>query len=260
MAGAGKSPEDWARQNFGQRAAYYATSAAHSDPQVLARVVELAAPDAARIGRALDIATGTGHTAFALAARANEVIGVDLTPQMLDLARKRAAELGLSNVTFQIADALALPFPDQAFGVITCRRAAHHFTDIGGALAEMRRCLSAGGRLVIDDRSVPEDDFADRTMNELDTLHDESHVRQYRPSEWERMLNAAGFGVVTVEPYTRHRPLSSLTGGVSPERTARVHAIVAALTPEQRHKLNVAEVGGVTHTNHWYVMVAAVKN
>ena len=99
-------------------------------------------------------------------------------------ARSRAAELRLANVSFQIADVLSLPFENEAFDVITCRRAAHHFTDLRRALAEMRRCLRAGGRLVIDDRSVPEDDFVDRTMNELDTLHDESHFRQYRPSEY----------------------------------------------------------------------------
>jgi ubiquinone/menaquinone biosynthesis C-methylase UbiE len=255
-----RAPEDWARQNFGQRAAFYATSASHTDPQVLARVLELACPDPATpVASALDVATGTGHTAFALAARASAVIGIDLTPEMLHLARARAAELRLAHVTFQIADVLALPFTAHAFNVVTCRRAAHHFTDIKRALSEMRRVLRPGGRLVIDDRSVPEDDFVDRAMNELDTLHDESHIRQYRPNEWVRMLAGAGFTVETVEPYTRYRPLNSLTEGVSPETCARIHAIVAALTPEQRLKLNVSDVGGVTQINHWYVMLAAVR-
>jgi len=248
---------DVARQTFGARAAFYATSAAHTDPQVLARLLELAAP--ARVSCALDVATGTGHTAFALSPRADVVIGVDLTCQMLEQARLRATELALNNVRFQVADALALPFSDAAFGVVTCRRAAHHFTDISRALSEMWRVMRPGGRLVIDDRSVPEDDFIDRAMNELDRLHDESHVRQYRPSEWETLLNEAGFSVQTVEPYFRHRPLNSLTENVSPQHTARIHAKLDALTWEERAKLNIAEVDGVVHINHWYVMLSAVK-
>jgi hypothetical protein len=90
----------------------------------------------------------------------------------------------------------------------------------------MKRVLRAGGQLVVDDRSVPEDDFVDERMNELDRLHDESHVRQYRPSEWERMLEACGFAVESVEPYIKHRPLTSLTDGVSTDNVKRIHTLL----------------------------------
>jgi hypothetical protein len=52
-------------------------------------------------------------------------------------------------------------------------------------------------------------------MNDLDRLHDGSHVRQYRPSQWRRMLEDCGFAIEWVEPFTRHRPLTSLTDHVS---------------------------------------------
>ena len=253
-----KSPEESAREVFGRRASTYTTSACHTDPQVLGKVVELsgARPD----WRALDVATGTGHTAFALAPAVAFVIGVDLTPEMLLEARQLGVERSIANVTFQIADARHLPCPDASFDLLTCRRAAHHFSDIAAALREMRRALRPGGRLVVDDRSVPEDDFVDSCMNELDRFHDASHVRQYRPGEWRAMLEEAGFQVESVDPYTRHRPLASLTDGVSEANVRRVIETLDRLDELQRRALNLVEVGGVTHINHWYVMTSAVAS
>lgn len=249
--------EQKAREVFGARAAYYTTSVSHTDQAVLDRVVELCRPTPDAV--ALDIATGTGHTALALAPHVKQVIATDITPEMLDQGRALQAEKGIANVEFRLAGVDDLPFADGSFDIVTCRRAAHHFADIHHALAEMQRVLKPGGRLVIDDRSVPEDDFVDATMNRLDVLHDESHIREYRPSEWETMLVEAGFKITTVETYTRHRPLSSLTDNVSPENTALVHEIISSLDTDQRRAMNVADKDGVTCINHWFVMLAATK-
>ncbi len=249
--------EDLAKHVFGERAALYTTSACHTDPQVLQRVVELCAPQPH--WSVLDIATGTGHTALALAPHVASVIGIDLTPEMLAEAERLQAERSVTNVHFRTGDVHHLPFADATFDLVTCRRAAHHFSDIGQALREMRRVLRRDGRLVIDDRSVPEDDFVDACMNGLDRLHDESHVRQYRPSEWREMLASASFTVEVVEPYTKHRPLTSLTEGVSPENIALIEAVLTRLSPEQRNALNLTEVEGKRYLNHWYVLIAARK-
>ena len=247
--------EDTAREIFGARAALYTTSAAHTDPQVLARVVALAQlePD----WDALDIATGTGHTALALAPHVGSVIGTDLTPEMLAEAEQLRVRRGVTNVEFRVADVHALPFADGTFHLVTCRRAAHHFSKIAMALREMHRVLRPGGRLVIDDRSVPEDDFVDRTMNELDRLHDASHVRQYRPSEWQRLLADAGFIIEAMEPYQKHRPLSALTAGVSADDVARIHTVVDGFDAAQRALFNLIEVNGTLHLTHWYILLAA---
>jgi ubiquinone/menaquinone biosynthesis C-methylase UbiE len=246
------------QQVFGQRAAFYTTSAAHTDKSVLDRVVELAKPQPHQI--ALDVATGTGHTAFAIAPFVREVSAIDVTIEMLIESRKLKAERGIQNVEFRLADVHELPFDDRSFDIVTCRRAAHHFVDIEKSLAEIKRVLANGGRLVIDDRSVPEDDFVDATMNRLDWLHDESHVRQYRSGEWERMLIDAGFQIEAIEPYTQHRPLSSLTDNVDPKNVAEIKSIIMALNESQRQAMNVVEKDGEIYLNHWYVMIAAVKN
>ena len=251
------SAEERARRIFGERAAFYRTSPAHKDPQILARVVELAHPGPH--WNVLDIATGSGHTAFALAPHVSSVTGMDITAEMLQEAERLKGEYSLQNVFFRHGDVHRLPFDDDAFQLVTCRRAAHHFSNIGIALQEIRRVLSPGGRLVVDDRSVPEDDFADSCMNLLDTCHDESHVREYRPSEWQEMLQDSGFEVEVIEPYLRHRPVTSLTDGISEENVRRIHETLAAFTPAQRELFNLTEKGGLLHFNHWFVLVAAVK-
>ncbi|NTU63030.1 MAG: methyltransferase domain-containing protein [Chloroflexi bacterium] len=243
---------------FAQRAAFYTTSAVHKDKVVLDRLVELAHMQPT--DRVLDVATGTGHTAFAFAPHVREVIATDLTPEMLVEGRRMKDEDGIINVEFQLADAHDLPFEDESFDVVTCRRAAHHFTDIRRALREMRRVLRPGGRLVIDDRSVPEDDFVDATLNRLDVLHDHSHIREYRPSEWERMMQEAGCKIESIESYTKHRPLSAFTSSVEPESVAEIERIIAGLSESQRAALNVAEKDGEVYLNHWYVMVVGVKS
>lgn len=242
---------------FAQRAAFYTTSAVHKDKVVLERLVQLA--QVQPTDRVLDVATGTGHTAFAFAPHVHEVIATDVTPEMLAEGEKLKSELGLCNVEFRLADAHDLPFAAESFAVVTCRRAAHHFVDIAKALQEMTHVLKSGGRLVVDDRSVPEDDFVDATLNRLDVLHDRSHVREYRPSEWQRMMREAGFTVEALESYTKHRPLSAFTEKAEPADAREIESLVADLNETQRAALNVVEKDGEIYLNHWFVMVVGIK-
>ena len=255
--------EDRARAVFSSRADMYVTSAVHSDPRSLGRLVELAQvqPD----WLVLDVATGTGHTALAFAPHVDRVVAFDLTSQMLTEARKLAGSGNVSRVQFVLADIHELPFDDERFDdgtydLVTCRRAAHHFRDINFALEEMVRMLKPGGLLLIDDRAVPEDDFVDGIMNRLDWLHDESHVHQYRPSEWQAMLKQAACLVEFQETTVLHRPLRSLTDRVSPQNVAEIQRVFDGLAPEQREKLAVQEIDGELYSNHWYITLLARKN
>ncbi len=254
------SVERTAQAVFSARAAHYVTSAAHADAEVLGRMVALAEPTPE--WRVLDIATGTGHTAFAFAPHVRCVAATDLTFAMLREARDavQAGSLryeGGAGVCFFQADVHGLPFAEGAFDCVTSRRAPHHFSDISRALREMRRVVRAGGTLVIDDRSVPEDDFVDTAMNRLDAYHDRSHVRQYRPGEWRRMLDEVGFEVTNSELYTKHRPLTSFTKDVCAEDVAAIEAMLGGLATREREKLGYETVNGEPHSTHWYVMIAA---
>ena len=246
-----------AQSIFAKRAAFYTTSVVHADTAVLERLVELAQPTATE--HVLDVATGTAHTALAFAPHVAHVIATDITPEMMAQGEMLRAEAGLENLEFRMADAHDLPFEDAAFDIVTCRRAAHHFVDVAKAMREMTRVLKPGGRLVIDDRSVPEDNFADATLNRLDWLHDHSHVRQYRSSEWRSMMQEAGCKIEAIETYTKHRPLSAFTNGIDAVDVAEIESIVAGLSADQRARLNVVEKDGEVYVNHWYITVIGVK-
>ncbi|MEA3337408.1 MAG: methyltransferase domain-containing protein [Chloroflexota bacterium] len=254
--------EDKAREIFGRRARMYVDSRAHTDPVVLNRLIALTQPQPD--WRVLDVATGTGHTAFAFSPHVLEVVGIDITPQMLDLAEELALERAIANVRFRLANIHHLPFDDETFDgegfdLVTCRRAAHHFRDIHEALSEMVRMLKPGGLLLIDDRSVPEDSYIDSIMNRLDWLHDESHVRQYRPSEWQAMLAKAGCQVQVVESYERIRPLSSLTADVSAENVAAIDELLKDMTVEEQQLIELTKKGEELYSKHWYVTVLGKK-
>jgi SAM-dependent methyltransferase len=252
------SYEDRAKAIFGARADLYTTSVAHTDQQVLGRMVEIASPRTE--WHVLDIGTGTGHTAFAFSPHVCDVLGLDLTEEMLREARRLAKEKGTANVSFRTADVHHLPPElDASFDLVTCRRAAHHFSDITRALAEMARTLRPGGVLLIDDRSAPEDDWIDETMHRLDCLHDASHVRQYRASRWIELLEAAGLDVELVEPYVKQRPITALTDRVSAQNVAEIHAILGGLSRDQQAALGLEIVDGERCSTHWYLMIAARK-
>lgn len=250
-----RTPEELARQVFGERARFYTTSGTHSNARTLGRLVEVAQPQPA--WRVLDLATGAGHAALALAPHVRAVQATDITPEMLAQGELLAAGRGITNVTFSLADAHDLPFPDRSFDLVTCRRAAHHFRDINLALAEMARVLRRPGRLVIDDRSVPDDEAVAALMNQLDRWHDQSHVREYGASEWQRVLADAGFTLEVGEGYTEHRPIGSLTDGVSEGEARLIAERLAAVSEHERQVLALEEVGGVLHLNHWYVLLGA---
>ncbi len=192
-------------------------------------------------------------------ATCGSVIGIDITEPMIAEAERLQKDRPAANITFQIGDVHQLPFEDGIFDLVTCRRAAHHFSNIQRALTEIWRVLRPGGIIVIDDRSVPEDDFLDRCMNLLDTYHDESHIREYRPGEWRRMLEENGFHVETLEPYIQHRPLTSLTRDVSDENVKRIHSTLDRLSGSQKEAFHLVEINGELYLNHWYVLVSGSR-
>jgi demethylmenaquinone methyltransferase/2-methoxy-6-polyprenyl-1,4-benzoquinol methylase len=107
-------------------------------------------------GRALDVATGTGDLAFALASLVGpggEVVGVDFSEPML--ARARSKAVGLPGVRFESANALALPYGDGVFDAATVGFGARNFADLERGLAEMARVVRPGGRVVVLEITTP---------------------------------------------------------------------------------------------------------
>ncbi len=103
--------------------------------------------------RLLDVGCGPGTITVDLAARLSEgsVLGVDTAAEVLELARAAAGESGLANVTFEVGDAYALPFPDDSFDVVHAHQVLQHLTDPVAALRELRRVARPGGLVAVRD-------------------------------------------------------------------------------------------------------------
>lgn len=185
------------QSNFGVAAADYVTSKVHASGQDLVWMVEAAALTGTE--RVLDVATGAGHTAFALAPYAAEVVALDITKEMLAVAQKSAAERHLTNIRFQQGDAQQLPCDDASFDVVTCRHAPHHFPHVDLAVREWARVLKPGGKLVLVDSISPEEPEIEAFLHEIEILRDPSHVRNLRLSAWVTLLNEAGLTVKSAQ-------------------------------------------------------------
>ncbi|MBO4763714.1 MAG: bifunctional demethylmenaquinone methyltransferase/2-methoxy-6-polyprenyl-1,4-benzoquinol methylase UbiE [Candidatus Methanomethylophilaceae archaeon] len=109
--------------------------------------------------RCLDVGTGTGEIAFHVARTAgagSTVVGVDITPKMLEMAEKKEKEMDLPvKIDWRVGDALNLDFEDGSFDLVTSGYMLRNVTDILKAVSEMHRVLAPGGKVVVAELSKP---------------------------------------------------------------------------------------------------------
>jgi demethylmenaquinone methyltransferase/2-methoxy-6-polyprenyl-1,4-benzoquinol methylase len=118
--------------------------------------VRLALNGSMKPARVLDLCCGSGDLAFLAESRgARRVVGADFTLSMLAVARRRKLADGYASEFVQ-ADALALPFPDGTFDGVTIAYGLRNVADLPAALAEVRRILAPGGRVVVLDFGKPD--------------------------------------------------------------------------------------------------------
>jgi len=188
-------------QQFGKNASHYVTSQFHAKGEDLRKLVEIIAEENPT-GELLDIATGGGHVANALAPYFKQVVALDLTPEMLEKAKGFIESNGIKNAAFVQGDAENLPFPNDSVGTVTCRIAAHHFSDVRKFVKEVQRILKEQGLFVLIDNVAPEVHDFDLFYNKVEKKRDPSHVRAYKKSEWISMLEHEG---ILVEEMFRFR-------------------------------------------------------
>jgi ubiquinone/menaquinone biosynthesis C-methylase UbiE len=232
------------QSRFGAAAADYATSKVHASGQDLHWLVEAA--ELTGKERVLDVATGAGHTAFALAPGAAEVVALDLTRPMLDVARKGAEERQCSNITFLEANTQAIPCPAGSFDVVSCRQAPHHFTQVQQAVHEWARVLKRGGKLLLVDSISPEEPELAAFLHEIESLRDPSHVYNHPLSQWRIFLTQAGFTVTTVREMGIVLEVPDWTRRMRtpPESVARIEELLRTASPAARERFHIQEQNG----------------
>ena len=180
---------------------------------------------------ALDVATGTGIFARALAgAGCASVVGIDVTKEMLAHAESSGSSNSLDDVTdvapvlpsYLLCDAASMPFEDDAFDLVTCRLAVHHFADPAVQLTEMARVCKPGGIVVVVDLITvadPDHDGSDAEVkcaaaehNRLEILRDPSHTRALSATELCGLVSASGLDLLQSEDGRTSTGESSIDG------------------------------------------------
>lgn len=216
------------RREFSRQAEAMSRAALFNDAGILNRMREAA--QLTKQSRVLDVACGPGIVVEALAKSAGEVVGCDITPEMLAKAEQRCATAGLTNVRFAPGRAEALPFEDASFDVVVSRSALHHFPDVAAALREMARVVRTGGRIVILDVISSENEAEAALHNALETLRDPSHVRMLPKSELQRVLGNANLTVETCTEWSDPREFEDwLKITNAPERAHPLRVVMMAL-------------------------------
>ena len=195
------------QERYGRLAARYVHSDTHAKGEDLERLFAIGAPQPS--WRALDIATGGGHTALKFAPLVAHITVSDFASPMLAAAEAHLRSQGVTNADYQHADAEEMPFADASYDLITCRLAPHHFPQPSRFFLEAARVLRPGGYLLIQDHCAPEDEDAADYLDAFETLRDPSHSRTLRESDWQREFRDVGLTVVVRDMLMKRHDLRS---------------------------------------------------
>jgi SAM-dependent methyltransferase len=148
------------------------------------------------IGAALDVATGGGHTALYLARQGWRVTAGDISPRMLENARRLAGDEGFA-VETRLFPAEEIPFAADAFDLVTSRVAPHHFSSPSRFIAEVARVLRPGGYFLLIDGSVPDGDpETEAWLHQVEKWRDPSHGRFLSRQTWEGLVTQNGLQIM----------------------------------------------------------------
>lgn len=189
----------------GQQGAIVAEFTHQADAFARAAVYQLAATLDALIAalplapdqRWLDVACGPGIVTRAVGGRVREVVGVDITPAMVEKAAVEAGTAGVHNARFVWGDATALPFPDKGFDGAVTRFSLHHIPAPARVLREMARVVATGGHIAVADHLTSANPAAAAWHHDIERLRDPSHWLSLSPESFFGLGEALGLKLVT---------------------------------------------------------------
>ena len=247
-------------RQFGATAAAYLTSSVHASGADLDRLTQLAAKP--EVIRALDLGCGAGHASFALArAGVPQIVAYDLSEQMLRVVAAEAQTRGHTQIETCCGPAEHLRFDAASFELVVTRYSAHHWLDVRRALREAARVLKPGGTFLVIDVLAPEAPLMDTVLQTLELLRDESHVRDYRESEWLAMLDTAALhrahGAVSADRWKLPMVFDGWVAriGTAPPRISALKTVMDALPTEAREYFSITPDHSFAIDAGWFEVV-----
>jgi ubiquinone/menaquinone biosynthesis C-methylase UbiE len=190
--------------------------------------------------RAVDVGTGAGTLALALAPLVREVVGVDVVPELLDAARRSAP----ANATFVEGDATSLPFGRAEFDLAATRRTLHHIARPELVVAELARVTRLGGTVLVEDQIAPVDPLAALELDRFERERDRSHTRLLPDIDLRHLFEANGLVLETARHRREQRRLEPYLDLAGCEGDRR--EVVTALSP--------GGPDGYVAESAWYVL------
>jgi len=238
---------------------YYITSTPHAKSSSLSRSVEILDP---RGGIHIDLATGAGHTAFAMAPLCDWVIASDLTQGMLKSTRKNGFGKRITNVKLLRTDAESIALRDESVGTVSVRIAPHHFADVQKAISEMRRILKPSGKIVYIDNITPEEPSEAKRYNDFETLRDPSHNRCDSLPVLVEMFENTDFKILHTETIRKRMNFEEWVD--RPHLTDDDRSVLRAFLNEPtsaiRYWMNPLEKGGMLYFDEIEGVILARRN
>lgn len=245
------------QRQFGDNAEKYVSSEEHSHGEDLQLAVKWLRPTSE--DSALDVATGGGHMAKAIARHVKSLIVSDGTPDMLEAARHHLQDAGVQNAHYLVANAEALPLLDESFDIVTCRIAAHHFLRPDRFVAEVARVLRPNGRFLLVDNVVPDDEILADFMNLVETVRDPSHVQCLSIERWKSLFAANELKLAADRLAKKIHPFSSWLERMAPSNAHRFATTAMLLEAPEEVKTHfeiIVQNGGIQTfaTDQWVAL------
>ncbi len=247
------------KEEFKRQAETLSVASVFTDSGVLEQIHTAIKPT--RLMNLLDLGCGPGIVTAAMAPEVREVVAYDLTPEMLDQARKRCQEAGLKNVRFELGKAEDLPFEKETFDGIVTRLTIHHFPDPRRVMDEAVRVTRRNGKIVVADVVSSENDEEAGLHNALETLRDPTHVRMFSPSQMLELVKSAGLRITSTVTWEMKRDYDEwirITN--APERVKPLHTVMVTLAKAGIHAgINLHFNGRTVAFTHRWLLITGEK-